>query len=387
MQESKGYPTSTTRLPTEVFNRLTELPCGTQMNVEWFQKHVWSDATEFSIPESQVICGMQANIYKIILRDIEKKEVSLIAKRVVPAELPAKASLEIWHDFLDSVKREVDFYNTKASKIPHLFPKVYYSHGFQDPKNIMNSFYLIIMADVSSTFMQNTSMNEKQAENLMQTLAHFHSAFWSEDNENEERGSFWVLARRAPLKEVENADETWKAILSRFPDFQGLVPNIECLGQLLASKAKLLDDFIGQNLLTQIHGDCKGWNLFFNSDQVLLIDMQWTGVGHPLQDVVYALTTSLEADLLHKMDHFLDIYLTTLNEAMQSDVSYLKDHFDRVWLDYARVIITGLWKRFSPENIQKHQNTVGPSMIGRSVKHAEFIIKKIYDLLVIQKIV
>ena len=230
-------------------------------------------------------------------------------------------------------------------------------------------------------------MNEEQAENLMQTLAHFHSAFWSEDNQNEERGSFWVLARRAPLKEVENADETWKAILSRFPDFQGLVPNIECLGQLLASKAKLLDDFIGQNLLTQIHGDCKGWNLFFNSDQVLLIDMQWTGVGHPLQDVVYALTTSLEADLLHKMDHFLDIYLTTLNEAMQSDVSYLKDHFDRVWLDYARVIITGLWKRFSPENIQKHQNTVGPSMIGRSVKHAEFIIKKIYDLLVIQKIV
>ena len=387
MQESKGYPTSTTRLPTEVFNRLTELPCGIQMNVQWFQKHVWSDTTEFSIPESQVICGMQANIYKIILRDIEKKEVSLIAKRVVPAELPAKASLEIWQDFLDSVKREVDFYNTKASKIPHLFPKVYYSHGFQDPKNIMDSFYLIIMADVSSTFMQNTSMNEKQAENLMQTLAQFHSAFWSEDNQNEERGSFWVLARRAPLKEVENADETWRAILSRFPDFQGLVPNIECLGQLLASKAQLLDDFIGQNLLTQIHGDCKGWNLFFNSDQVLLIDMQWTGVGHPLQDVVYALTTSLEADLLHKMDHFLDIYLTSLNQAMQSDVSYLKDHFDRVWLDYARVIITGLWKRFSPENIQKHQNTVGPSMIGRSVKHAEFIIKKIYDLLVIQKIV
>ena len=38
---------------------------------------------------------------------------SLIAKRVIPSELPAKASLEIWQDFLDSVKREVDFYNTK----------------------------------------------------------------------------------------------------------------------------------------------------------------------------------------------------------------------------------------------------------------------------------
>merc|ERR1712062_344119 len=115
--------------------------------------------------------------------------------------------------------------------------------------------------------------------------------------------------------------------------------------------------------------------------------MQWTGVGHPLQDVVYALTTSLDADLLHKMDHFLDIYIDNLSKELKSDASYLKDHFERVWLDYARVIITGLWKRFSPENIKKHQNTVGPSMIGRSLLHAEFIIKKVHDLLVIRKII
>ena len=158
------------------------------------------------------------------------------------------------------------------------------------------------------------------------------------------------------------------------------------------SKAQLLDDFVSQNLLTQIHGDCKGWNLFFakneaSENQVLLIDMQWTGLGHPLQDVVYALTTSLDADLLHKMDQFLDVYIDNLSKELKFDTSYLKDHFERVWLDYARVIMTGLWKRFSPENIKKHQNTIGPSMIGRSLEHAEFIIKKVYDLLVIRKIV
>ena len=395
MQESTGYPTSTTKLPPEVFNRLTELPCGTQMSLEWFKTHVWSDTTEFSIPESQVICGMQANIYKILLRSNDCEQAkSLIAKRVIPSELPAKASLEIWQDFLDSVKREVDFYNTKISKIPQLFPQIYYSHGFQDSKDLMKSFYLILMSDVSESYFQQTSMNEKQATDLMQTLAQFHASFWHDDHTNADRGSFWVLSRRNPLKEIENADSTWKAMLSRCPEFRtslGL-QNIEDLGKLLASKAQLLDDFISQHLLTQIHGDCKGWNLFFaknNSDlnQVLLIDMQWTGVGHPLQDVVYALTTSLDADLLHKMDHFLDIYIDNLSKELKSDASYLKDHFERVWLDYARVIITGLWKRFSPENIKKHQNTVGPSMIGRSLLHAEFIIKKVHDLLVIRKII
>ena len=107
------------------------------------------------------------------------------------------------------------------------------------------------------------------------------------------------MNRRKPLGEVENADKTWKAILDRFPQFKDLFPDIENLGAALASKAQVLDDFIASNLLTQVHGDCKGWNLFFikKSDlkevsdveisPVLFIDMQWTGVGHPLQVYIY----------------------------------------------------------------------------------------------------
>ena len=67
----------------------------------------------------------------------------------------------------------------------------------------------------------------------------------------------------------------------------------------MASKAQVLDDFIASNLWTQLHGDCKGWNLFFlkksdlkevsgvEKSPVLFIDMQWTGAGHPLQVYIY----------------------------------------------------------------------------------------------------
>ena len=84
-----------------------------------------------------------------------------------------------------------------------------------------------------------------------------------------------------------------------------MFPNVEELGAKLASKAQVLDDFIAANLLTQVHGDCKGWNLFFkkknfeNCDEkspVLFIDMQWTGIGHPLQ--VSSVNLRLEVDLL-----------------------------------------------------------------------------------------
>ena len=42
----------------------------------------------------------------------------------------------------------------------------------------MNSFYLILMEDVSENYYQDTGMNKIQTENLMQALAKFHATHW-----------------------------------------------------------------------------------------------------------------------------------------------------------------------------------------------------------------
>ncbi len=177
-------------------------------------------------------------------------------------------------------------------------------------------------------------------------------------------------------------------------------PELGLISLIKASKAKVLDDFIADNLITQIHGDCKGWNLFFKKDsgssssdliatsEVLFIDMQWTGIGHPLQDVAYALTTTLEADLLESMSDFVDVYIEKLLKlGINLDKDSFKAQYDKVWLDYVRVILTGLWKRFSPESIEKYKTVVGPSMIARSIDHAKFIIGHAHDLLYDKKVI
>ena len=71
-------------------------------------------------------------------------------------------------------------------------------------------------------------------------------------------------------------------------------------------------------------GPCKGWNFFFAKNELkassnkthpfLFIDMQWTGRGHPLQDVAYALTTTLDEDTLEKMDSLVDCYIDKLGK-------------------------------------------------------------------------
>ena len=49
---------------------------------------------------------------------------TIVAKRVVPKELPSKANLQLWEDFLASVRREVNFYKDMSKFNPELFPKV-----------------------------------------------------------------------------------------------------------------------------------------------------------------------------------------------------------------------------------------------------------------------
>ena len=99
------------------------------LDLKWFQENVWKETVKFEIPQDQVICGMQANIYKIILTNNKSENLTIVAKRVVPKELPSKENIQLWQDFLKSVRREVDFYNNVSKLTPELFPSVYYSSG------------------------------------------------------------------------------------------------------------------------------------------------------------------------------------------------------------------------------------------------------------------
>ena len=104
-----------------------------------------------------------------------------------------------------------------------------------------------------------------------------------------------------------------------------------------------------------------------------------------LQDVAYALTTSLDEDILADMGSFVDLYISQLSQYLKAKgmniPEDLRKDFDRVWLDYARVIVTGLWKRLSPEQMERYKNVVGPSMINKNMKHIQFIIRRAHDLL------
>ena len=75
MHESAGYPESSAKFSDVLQSQLLNLPekdleknGNKVLDILWFQENVWKEMVKFEIPQDQVICGMQANIFKIILK-------------------------------------------------------------------------------------------------------------------------------------------------------------------------------------------------------------------------------------------------------------------------------------------------------------------------------
>ena len=193
------------------------------------------------------------------------------------------------------------------------------------------------------------------------------------------------------FSELLEVSDLWTRLSKDFPSLAKEIPNFTDIGPSLVAHAEFLDHFVQERCFTQIHGDCKAWNIFVGktSNDMSFIDMAWTGKGHPFQDVAYLLTTSLQAELLPQMQHFVQYYINQLKSHVEESKIPLDfhDHFDLVWLDYARVIVTGLWKNLSPERMKKYENLIGPSMITKSLPHIKFIIMNIRKKLIEEKVI
>jgi len=386
----------------ELYKRLLELPGDQKVDLNLLRSHVWDQVETFSIPKERVIRGMQANMFAIKMEDKDKEVRNVIVKRIVPAELPEKPSDIAWASFLRSVRAEMEYYRSllqpENEPIRCLFPQVYHSSGTSKEKDSTpkRASFAMIMDDLSGSYLQKPAMNRQEARCVMDSLARLHSHYWGK-MEGIERGTFWQLKLRKELGEMEKGEKTWSNFVDRFPELEVEQEQVRRFGSLLIRRAEELETIVEKGAVTRVHGDAKGWNFFSKKSEganlknkttppFLLIDMQWTGRGHPLQDVAYALTTSLEAGCLDDMDGLVDYYVDTLGDMLEMrgvemDRKKMRQEYDLVWLDYARVIISGLWGRLDKESIIKNRNKVGPSMINRSWDHVLFIVKRMAKLL------
>jgi len=287
------------------------LPDGSRIILEWVRNHLWSEATRFEIPREKVIHGLGSNIFSIEIFGNHTKK-SVVCKRIVAAEIQDLEYLDAWKAFFLSIRSEIKSYELIAKQPDYLnalFTKVLFvdstskSLDLTSPKE---AAFLMVFEDLRDSHYQLKSLNMNQAIATLKSLSKLHTHFWNDREflQGFQRGGKWNLARSKKLNELKTAESSWKSLLINMPELRDLkLQNLDKISSEIVKHSDAWDRFISRRCQALIHGDLKSWNLFFNKQSdsnLVFIDFQWMGKGHPLQDVADFLTSSLDKSFLHQ---------------------------------------------------------------------------------------
>eukprot|EP01060_Flectonema_neradi_P036209 TRINITY_DN6906_c0_g2_i1.p1 TRINITY_DN6906_c0_g2~~TRINITY_DN6906_c0_g2_i1.p1 ORF type:complete len:412 (+),score=56.21 TRINITY_DN6906_c0_g2_i1:145-1236(+) len=328
------------------------------------------------VRSSDVIDGRQATIIPAV---IDGKHV--VVKRVSNSHAIQKPEGVVRDTFVGSARREIDFYKNHVDKTKAMWPECHLAVELpcegQHPE-----FVLILENFTASGYDQHPQLTHNRMLSAIECLADFHAAYWNDSASLKELpGSFWVLPTRHESETNINAVEKHWESLCKFND--NFDPTV---GPRIANNAHSIDSKARSISITRVHGDAKGPNMFFkditdDKSECRLIDAQWTGSGNPLSDVANIITAGIHIDRLDDFDNYFEHYNNYLQSRLSPDhlptyLQHVLPTWDYCWLDYARVVILGLWQGMNNDKFARNQNNVGSSMVGKSKPHMEFLVRR-----------
>ncbi|KAH0477665.1 MAG: uncharacterized protein KVP18_000424 [Porospora cf. gigantea A] len=207
----------------------------------------------------------------------------------------------------------------------------------------------ICMSDLLSTCPLSTVRDE--AASVVRDLAIFHAAnidahvlegLWT-------YGTFWALDKRQA--ELENMEANWRNFLRECGDGHGL-------NKLLARRLRVAAPAIFKRLTgvdpplipstgraacqnprwTAVHGDCKSENMLFGAKSMGIYDLQWSGGGLGVQDLVYYLHCNCE-DVAEQEGTLSRLYLDTFVKSHPYSLTDFQCDFEVALLDLVRFML------------------------------------------------
>jgi len=390
-----------------------------ELNDDWFRANVDETVTSSSIEASSVIVGRMSVMFPVDLELADGRKEQVIVKRIVPDELEDREHNE---SFIESCRREVSFYGEEVHLQSQMFPKVFASFELQHQGK---PAFLMVMEELRSLGYEHIKCCQElfRVEQALAGLAQLNTgerlqgclekfrAYQREPASMEDfdkaRGGFWVASRR-PEDELNKAAETWGQFLSSFEgvlfkDDPEKFQKLQDIGPKLAELAPKLQKVAREHSVATIHGDAKSWNIFHpvgahaELRPVKLIDLQWKGLGHPLQDFVYFSTTSVSRKLLDDKHgelimYFRGLICAHLDATRIDDIAFRrkmlcanKKEFarlaDLLFLDYARVVLLGLWRGSNPAKVKEKAERVGISLVTASFEQMEYILDYVLKII------
>jgi hypothetical protein len=206
--------------------------------------------------------------------------------------------------------REVGFYRDIAGSIELRVPECYF-HAF-DPQT---QDFILLLEDLKDMRIgdQVAGCSQADAELVLQGIAKLHASTWQPGQK--------IISHNNPGQRdgmVAGFKMGWPVVLAQFPD---LIPAAASnFGEAFPQRLPQLLETMCQPPVCIAHADVRLDNVFFNTDEIALIDWQSVCASAPEQDVAYFVTQSLSADVRHAQD-WVAFYHDALTNAGVEDYS------------------------------------------------------------------
>ncbi|KAA8492835.1 3'(2'),5'-bisphosphate nucleotidase 1 [Porphyridium purpureum] len=293
--------------------------------------------------------------------------------------------------------------------------------------NPIDSRFCMILKDFSPVqgWHQKPFFGERELLAALRFLATFHAFFWQEQGDEKRKhlaeklwptGGYVHLGQQ-PRGQVEALDSNWKKIQSRFQfGTNGVDLNLGArLAQvaydvsyeshaILRDGSRVNSGWPNARFETLTHGDAKPPNFFFkaDTDQLGVIDFQWTGVGLGAVDVAYCIFAGAHKTVMNNVSDpescvtpYVNYYHATLLQAFQDygiaanetaaerllPKNVFQAQFEAGCLDLARVIIGDHWASVTPEILAARNNKLSFNAYNKCSHVAAFLVAYVDVLL------
>ena len=295
-----------------------------------------------------------------------------------------------------SYQNEADFLSRCAVGLQESGCRVPTVHKVETEKQPFR--LLIVMECMSNGFTQLPVLPKEASVAALCWLARFHAFGFSLQGDESglwEVGGHTALPNR-PKGEVERLPASFATMRANFEDAgPEFVLPAEDLGRRLASVAFKVDEWLSAALAyrTLSHGDYKAGNIFVKEEtnEICVIDWQWTGWNITAHDVVYFFSTSASDDICcddsfefaFRLYH--DAFVNALPEETRAKGSWnFQEHmrlFQLALLDYMRWAISYRLPSETPQKMAQRAAAVpvdaNQGEYRRSPKRLSWLLAKV----------
>ncbi|KAL0483265.1 hypothetical protein AKO1_011519, partial [Acrasis kona] len=390
---------------------------GSAMSPEWMSavmtknKNKSVDIEHLDFIPAKQLCKDRCEVTRILLKtDDEAIPKSFLWKNIAVKDLPHVESNSLGNDKytfnretdIDSYENEMLFYQNYSTILNNSgirVPKCYLTINKYDPKDKDNSKFSLLLEDlVASGFVKkHILLTKDEVIHSIEYLANLHGKYWGKTGTLDKlwnHGTFWSSEKRTE-NVINEMPQTWREFCSRFKgeNVYFCSNDIIRLGERLHNQRFLIKQKLNQmTTRTFVHGNFKTSNILFRQGEsgieAAAVDWKWSGIGHPIQDIMFLLLGAFNAGLgldenpIEK--RVISTYCKHLNHLykIQYDIEQATSDFKFALLDFAFVILGHFFRGQTPDTIRNDSSDPEVLSLAISVDNVVHLTRYLDRLLV-----